>query len=95
METPTYSDYATDIAAEGLAYLLAKKIMKKNTLQDGVEKDHIAQEVAMLQREQGIIYGRGTREEFHAVMKKIKTIYNPIIKDAIVGNTGIGTLPAE
>ncbi|GHT16819.1 hypothetical protein AGMMS4956_19900 [Bacteroidia bacterium] len=83
-----------DTAIEVLAYLLAKKIIRKNSLPDCPEKEALSNEVAMLQKERNIIYGRGTEADFDAVMQKVVTIYAPIVKDAVINRASIGNLLA-
>jgi hypothetical protein len=89
------SDYAVEIAIEGIAYLFAKKMMLENTLPAGAQKERVEKELDMLQEERQILYGGRSRPEFHAVMHKVDTVYAPIIKNVFTSNASIGDLPTE
>jgi hypothetical protein len=95
METKKYGDYARDVAAEGISYLWVEKIMQKNAQPASADKKRLCKEVSILAHERDIVYGRGTPEEYDAVMQKIDNVYAPMIKDAVTNNTSIGNLPTE
>jgi hypothetical protein len=88
-----YDDYAMDVAAEGIDFLFARKLMQQTVLPEGVEKNRVCKEIEMLRHEREIVYGAGTPEKFDAVMNKIEKLYDPIIKNAVINRQSIGTLP--
>jgi hypothetical protein len=81
-----------DTAVEGIALLLGEKMKQANVIKNTTQKDIIAREIAMLQKERGILYGKGSEEDFNRVMNKVEKTYSPIIKNAVITRTSIGNL---